>query len=321
MSRPRYTRAVLWALLLGAIGAQDATAQFGKIKKAVGQKGAEKAAEAAVEGATGADASCFGSRQPVVVEAFELTAVQIAKVNAGLDAEIQAAPAAIKEYDARQKSADQEQQAYSKSLDAYAKRKAEYDKCVDEAQAADAPKSEALRKSVDTAGEALAGDVNAQDMEKLGQRAQAALERINAGKGTAEDRKTMEEFQRVMGGIQAQTAQIMAKSQESSAFDQAAQARIDKACGKAPEEPKAPASVSGGAKTTAQIIQEAGAKGAGMSVAEYVALREPPVSAAMNNTVVKAGKGKSQGEADEINKQLQDTRQKLCAMRKANVPI
>jgi hypothetical protein len=310
MSPSRFNSIVLLLLLAPAAGGSgDAAAQIGRIKKAV----ADKAADA------GKKSACIPERPPAFVKTVGLSAAQIAKINQGLDAEIQRTPAARAEYEQRLKQSDQETQAYQKAHAAWEKKNEQYQACADKVREADAKKSDALRGRVEASGDKTKGAVDTTQMMEMAKKAQAAAERVTNGTATAADRQTLAEFQRMMAGVQASAMQTGAAMQEAQAFDQEAEARVEKACGKKPEEPKAPAMAG---PTPERAGQEAGAKAAGMDVAAYASARETLIALVMSNTVVKAD-GSSQGaqaEADAINSAIQEAAKKVCDMKKAGVP-
>jgi len=320
MSRARFPCVALLVFLTVAPGgSRHAAAQVGRLKQAITGKAAE----------TGKAAACIPNRPPTVVESITLTPVQITKINAGLDAELARHPAARKEYEQRLKAADRENEAYQKAHGDWEKRNEQYNKCAAKVQEADAKKSEELHARSEAAGEKTKSEADEDRLVKQAERAQAAAERVSQGQGTAEDRETLAEFQRNMAGLQAAGAETQAAMQESAAFEQGAEARVEKACGKKPEEPKAPSSLG---QTPERAAQEAGAKAAGMDIPAYGAARDLLVGFVMSNTVVKPGKsseasgaggeGKgSQSEADATNEAMRDAAKKICEMRKAGVPI
>ncbi len=308
MSRSRFQRVVfLLALLTAAGGTTDAAAQFKKFKKIV----ADKAGDA------GTTAACVPSRPPTYVQTANLTAAQMAAINAGIDAEIETAPAVFEEADREQKAADQETKAYEKARADYDKRNEKYQACADKVTTADAATSEQLNQRADAAGAGAAGGMTEDELTKLGERAAAASERVSRGQGTAEDRQTLAEFQRIMAGVQASGSQAMAAQQESSEFDRQQDARIEKACGARPVEPAAPA----GARLPGDKIRAAGAKKAGMSDGDYAVGREELIGLAMSNAVVKPSGKVSQESADAMNEAIKEAGKKICTMQKAGVPL
>jgi hypothetical protein len=298
---------LLLVLLIAAGGASDAAAQFKKLKKAIGDKATD----------AGSSAACIPDRPPTVVQTVNLTAAQMAAVNAGLDAEIQAAPVAFEEADREQKASEKEAKEYEKARADYDKRNEKYQACADKVTTADAAKSEQLNQRAEAAGEGAASGMTDVDLEKLGKRAQEAGERVSRGQGTAEDRQTLADFQRVMAGVQASSDQAMTAQQESSDFDQQQAARVEKACGATPVEPAVPA----GAKLPGDKIRTAGAKKAGMSDGDYAVGREELIGLAMSNALVKSSGKVSQDEADKMNQAIKEAGKKICAMRKEGIPI
>jgi len=308
VSRSRLHRVVLVLFFLVAAGdAPDAAAQFNKLKKALGDQATE----------AGNPAGCVPARPPTYVETVNLTAAQMAAINAGFDAEIQTAPVAFEEADRQQKAAEKEAKEYEKARADYDKRNEKYQACADKATAADAARSDELNQTAETASGAVGDQVNEADLEKLAARAAAAAERVSQGKGTAEDRQTLAEFQQVMAGIQTSGAQAASAQQEASEHTRQQDARLEKACGTRPVEPVPPA----GADLPGQKIREAGAKAAGMSDRDYAAGREEMIALAMGNAVVKPSGKVSQDEADAMNTAIKEAGKKVCALRKAGAPL
>jgi hypothetical protein len=315
MSRARYQcAAMLLFLTIAPGGARHAAAQIGRLKKVVAGKAVE----------SGQVAACVSNRPPTFVESIGLTAAQIAKINAGLDAEMAAYPAARKEYEQRAKESDRENEAYQKAHADYEKRYEQYSKCAAKVQEADARKSDSLQARTDAVGDRAKAEVDEDRMVKLAERAQAAAERVSKGVGTAEDRATLAEFQKSMAPLQSVGTEAQASMQESAEFKKGADARLEKACGKKPEEPQPPAGLG---KSPERAAQEAGAKAAGMDAQAYAEARDALIGAAMSNTMVKPGKssgagaGGSQSEADAINDGIRAAAKKICDMRKAGIPI
>jgi hypothetical protein len=310
---------LLVCVCLAAGHAPEAAAQFGKLKKAAEKQAAGSAANvatgAATEAATGG--SCVPlDRPPIQVDAVPLTAAQMAKVNAGLDAEIAAAAGAKQEADRQQKQAEQDQKAYEKAQTDYDKRKQAYDACSAKITEEAGAKSEALNKKAEASQGNVLGGVTQEQIEEQGKKAQAAAQRISEGKGTAEDRKTLADFQAMMAKVQSGSAQMMAVSQESSALNAETAKRIETECGKEPVAPVAPSSAGG----AADVISSAGAKAAGVDASTWRQWREDMIALAMSNTVVKPGKV-SQADADAMNQSIKDTGKKICDLKKAGVPI
>jgi membrane protein involved in colicin uptake len=321
MSRARFRCAALLLLLaIAPGGARHAAAQIGRLKKVVTGKAVE----------SGKLAACMPDRPPTIVQSISLTPAQIAKINAGLDAELATHTAARKAYEQRLKASEKENEAYQKAHGDWEKKYEQYSKCADKVREADAKKSEELNARSEAAGD-KAKELDEERMMKLAERAQAAAERVSKGVGTAEDRATLAEFQKSMAPVQAIGAETQAAMQESAEFNKGADARVEKACGKKPEEPKAP---EGMGKSPERAAQEAGAKAAGMDAQAYAEARDLLLGFVMSNTVVQSGKssdasGESQGQgangspsgADATNQGIRDAAKKICEMRKAGVPI
>jgi hypothetical protein len=321
MSRARFhCAALLLFLTIAPGGARQAAAQIGRLKKVVAGKAVE----------SGKLAACMPDRPPTFVPSISLTPAQIAKINAGLDAELATHSAARKEYEQRLKASEKENEAYQKAHAEWEKKNEQYNKCADKVQEADAKKSDELNARTGAAGDKAKG-LDEERMMKLAERAQAAAERVSKGQGTAEDRATLAEFQKSMAPVQAMGAEAQAAMQESAEFKKGADARVEKACGKKPEEPKAP---EGMGKSPERAAQEAGAKAAGMDAQAYAEARDLLLGFVMSNTVVAPGNssdgaGASQGQgangsssgADATNQALRDAAKKICEMKKAGVPI
>jgi len=324
MSRARFQcAALLLFLTIAPGGARHAAAQIGRLKKVVTGKAVE----------SGKLAACMPDRPPTIVQSISLSPAQIAKINAGLDAELATHSAARKEYEQRLKASEKENEAYQKAHAEWEKKNEQYNKCADKVQEAETRKSDSLQARTDAAGDRAKAEVDEERMVKLAERAQAAAERVSKGVGTAEDRATLAEFQKSMAPLQSIGTEAQASMQESAEFKKGADARLEKACGKKPEEPKAP---EGMGKSPERVAQEAGAKAAGMDAQAYAEARELLLGFVMGNTVVASGKssdgaGASQGQgqgangsssgADATNQGLRDAAQRICAMRKAGVPI
>ncbi len=292
----------------GVPGAADAQIG-GRIKKALAGKATDEVKTAA----------CVPDRPPTVVPSIPLSVAEIAGVNAGLDAEIAAAPEVEKKAADEQKKADAEAKAYEKARADYEKAHEKWSKCRDKVAAADQATSEAMHAKTNKATGELAGGIDTTRLMALAEKAQAASQRVAEGKGTAEDRKTLAEFQAMMNPIGANAAATGAAMQQASEFDQGAAARIEKACGKEPQPPREPES----ATSPEQALQKAGAKAAGMDLEDYRVARELVIGWAMSNTVVGGGGGGagSKSEADAQNAAIKDAAGKICEMRKAKVPV
>jgi len=299
--------------------APEAVAQFGKLKKAAAQKAADATVNAGVNAAT--DAATGGScvpldRPPIQVDAVPLTATQMAKINAGLDAEIAAAPGAKQQAEQQQKAAEQDQKAYEKARTDYEKRSSAYDGCVAKISGEADAKSEALNQKAQASQENVMGGMTKEQIEEQGKKAQAAAQRISEGKGTAEDRQTLADFQAMMAKVQSGSAQMIAVSQESQQLNAETTKGVDTECGKKPEAPVAPPNAGG----AVDVISAAGAKAAGVPVSTWRQWREDMIALAMSNTVVKPGKI-SQADADAMNQSIKETGKKICDLKKAGVPI
>ena len=187
MSLSAGCRVAIALLVIATLGAPgSAEAQFKKLKNAV----TGKAADQAVEGVTG---SCFGGRRPTVVASLPLSAEEIARVSAGLDAELAAAPDIEKQKADMEKKADADQKAYDKAKADYDKAYEKYSKCRDKFQESDNAQREAINAKNEKASQDLAAGIDTAKIMKMAEKAQMASQRIAEGKGTAEDRKTAAE--------------------------------------------------------------------------------------------------------------------------------
>jgi len=315
---------LLLCALIVAGHTSEAAAQFGKLKKAAGQKAAEEAAGKAAESTTGS--ACIPARPPIMVEAVPLTAAQMAKINAGLDAEIAAAATAKQEADKQDKEFQERQKAYDKAYAEYDKRNGPWNECARKVSDEDVAKSDAMNRNASGQGDAIMGGMSQEDLEKLAERAQAAAQRVSEGKGTAEDRKTLAEYQQVMAGIQGRAGAAIAAQQETQKYQQGSDARVEAKCGKRPVAPEQPAQ----AQSTWDVVSAAGAKAAGVPASTWRQWREDQLALATSNTVVKADKGGEKdgkdgasggNDAATMNQQIKATAQKICAMKKAGVPM
>ena len=195
-SRLRYIVLLLFVVVAAGIP-RDAAAQLGRLKKAVENKAANKAVEAAV-----------ANRPPTKVKKITLTSAQIAKLNQGLRAELAKAAVAQKEYEQQQKQFQQETKAHDKSRAAYDKTNESYNRCREKFTEVDQAKSDALRGEAEKSAQAAGKTEDEQaKLEALAARAAAAAERVANGTGTAEDRKTLAEFQGVGKELASQGAQ------------------------------------------------------------------------------------------------------------------
>jgi hypothetical protein len=298
-------------LALLAIGAvaiaflpSESQAQFSKLKKS----------------ATAAAASAAGvpTSPPRYVDNIDVTPDQVTQVNTGLQAEIDAAPQATKEAEAQQKQQEKAQESYDAAVADYEKKDQKYTACEEKLVREADPDKAALAKKSDAAQQSAAvGNSEEAQIEAQAKAAQAAAERIQAGKGTPADEKTIADFQKTMAAVQSRGMAAVSTAQEASAYDQALTEKIQKTCGAKPVRPTSP---SGSQVTATEVIQSAGAKAAGMALAAWLPLREKVIGYAQSNTQVKPGKI-PEADANAINTGLGVTRQRVAAMQKANVPI
>lgn len=283
----------------------SASAQLGKLKK--------KATEAAA-GAAGVPTTA-----PKYVAKVNLTSAQIAQANKGLEAEAAQAPGILKSAEDAQKDYEKAQEKYQKDYDAYSRADDKYRACKEKIEEADRPKREALEAK---GSEQHDIQVDETKMQALAEKAKVAAERVQAGTATAEDRKTLQDFQQYMAGVQAQASGAMAATTQASnelqAFAKDQQARIEKTCGAEPQRPRDPKQ---GPRMAQDQILDAGAAASGVQRSQWQALREEVIALAMSNTRVKSGAGTSEDEANAINQQIELAQQNVQALKKAGVPL
>lgn len=342
MSGSRFRCVMLLLFVVVAAGIpRDAVAQVKRLKKAVENKAADQAVEAAV-----------ANRPPTKVKNITLTSAQIRQLNKGLRAELATAAVAQKEYEQQQKKYEQDTKAYEKSMADYDKTNGAYNRCRDKFSEADQAKSDELRGKAEKSGQA-AGKTEDElaTLEAKAARAAAAAERVANGTGTAEDRAILAEFQGIGKELSSQGARAGADMQASSEYDQGAQARLEKACGKEPQAPTAPTSPG---NSPGEVVRQAGADAAGVPQYQYAVWRDEGTAYAESNTEVEpsdgagggggnnkdpndkdpkdkssnsgdsggaSGGGVSAEEAKAINEGIQETRVILAEMKKANIPI
>src|SRR6185312_5788151 len=116
----------------------------------------------------------------------------------------------------------------------------------------------------------------------------------------------------------------VAAQQETQKYQQGSDARVEAKCGKRPVAPEQPAQ----AQSTWDVVSAAGAKAAGVPASTWRQWREDQLALATSNTVMKGDDkdkkdkdGASANGADAINQQIKATAGKICAMRKAGVPM
>lgn len=292
-------------LSLAAAPLAPAHAQFGKLKK--------KAAAVALETAG------LPTKPPTYVKSVGLTVAQFKQLAAGLTAEIAKAPSAQKEYEQQMKQLEHQTQDYEKARSDYDKKMIAYNACVDRVSAAESAKRDSVQARLTKSMEAVPQNQSQQDqLLALAEKAKQAAQRISEGKGTAEDRQTLAEYQKAMAPIQAGGQQAAAAMQEMSTADSVAAAHVKQACGQEPQEPAPPPSAPSGA---ADIIQAAGAAAAGVSQGDYRMWREEGIAYAESNTIVQSSDKTSNDEAEALNNGIKEIATLVAEMKKKGVPL
>lgn len=301
MKRSSAAAAIAAIICLTAV--TDAAAQLGKLKKAAGDKAAQAAG--------------VSTKKTVTVDQIGLTVADLQALQKGIKAEVDAAPAILKQAEEDQKKLEKAQEQYSRDLDAYTKASDKYTKCRDKLVESEQPQEDALAKK----GEAEAEKANMDDSEQAAlearaMRAQEAAAKVAAGTATAEDRKTLADFQQAMAGIGARGNAAAAASNELSTFKQGQAGRIKAKCG---DEPKSPQMPGGGNQYTfaADRFQQTGREAAGMDAQPYRLKREELISLCGNGAVV----AESNPNSSPLNNGLKDACPIVLEMEKARVPI
>lgn len=297
------SKSIRAALLLGlcALLPATASAQLGKLKK--------KATEAA------AGAAGVPTTTPKYVPKVNITSEQLAAVNKGLQAEIAQAPGIIKAAEDAQKDREKAQAKYEKDVQAYDAAHAKWESCRDRIVSADTAEARSKAKKAEDASNI---QLNEEQMQALALKAQEAAQRIQAGKGTAEDQKTLADFQKYMAGVQGQAMGSMAATNEAAAFNQQTIAKVEKTCG---GEPRAPANPNqGSGKMAQEQISDAGAAASGIAKPQWFAMRDEAIALASSNTRVQGGAGTPDAEAAAINQQIEVTQRTLEEIKKKGLP-
>lgn len=307
MSRPCLALAALGVVAL-AYAPSPLQAQLGKLTK--------KATDAA---ASAAGVPTSNARS---VKKIDLTAAQIGQVNAGLEVAVKKGPEIIKAW-------EKEQEAYTKAMEDYNKKKEKFDKCVEAEKEKGREKMEAVNKKSDKASQDLtAATPDSAMLVNKARAAQEAAERVKNGTATAADRQTLAEFQQMMGGVSGNVGAMQAAMQEGQAVQEAVADSIAKKCGGEPKPPTAPGSSSTSAgkatrapTSAAEAINQASASAAGMSEDEYRLMKEKAMGYAASNTQVQGGTDTPPDQAKAINDGLAQTRDLMAQANKANVPL
>lgn len=303
MSHP--ARSAALAAVALAVASSLAHAQLG---------GLTKKAKQAVSGE--ANKAVAAQIPPKEVDALpcNLTYEDLEAAEKGMQAELAAAPTAEKEAEQKQKNADAERKNYEKARTEYDKKSQAWGACRDKVQ-----NDPAAKKKLDEleAKARASGDItyDEEEIKALALRAQAAAERIGSGRGTPEDEKAMQEFQRATAKMQGQANAAISANQEVSAYERERQAVFEKTCGAEPKAPTAPGSDYYSAE---KILQEKGAAATGLPTSKYALIRE---CAIMASTVRLRSKNVGQEAADRINKKLEELQQLTTQMRAAKVPL
>lgn len=282
-------------------------AQFGGLKKKAQQAVEGKATDKAV-----------AQIPPQQVDALpgNISSADLDAAIKGMNAELAAAPGAEKEAEARQKAAASEEKAYEKASADYEKQRKTWDACVDRVRndPVAAKKSKEAADKAEKASKKASDDIDQDALEAKARQAQAAAERIAAGKGTAADQKVMADFQAEIAKVQQGGNAAMAAAREEQALSAEQEAKI-KACGAEPQAPKRP---EGLGWSPERVMLQKGAEAAGKPEQQYALLRE---FAIMSGGMRVTSKKYSQDEATRINAQLDAIRDLTGRMRAAKVPL
>jgi hypothetical protein len=305
MIRPARRPATLVLILaFASVASTEAHAQFGKLKK--------KAAAMAVE------ASGVPTKPPTYVKSTTMTAAQLKQLNSGLGAMISKAPTAQKEYEQANKNLERQTQDYQKAQTEYDKKAASYNACVDRIRTVENAKHDSLAAKADQSLQAnQMNESQEAQMITQAEKAQAAAERVANGTATAADRQTLADFQKTMAGVSAKSQQAASSMQEVSAADQAAAARLEKECGKAPVEPTPPASAPSSPR---DILQKAGAEAAGTNANQFAVWLDDGDGYVQSNTVAQPGGEMTEQQASDFNAALKVTDSLLVQFKKTGVP-
>ena len=298
------TRAASLTTILLAAAVATGQAQIGGLLKKGTNAAAGKATDAAVAQVP---------PQKVDVLPCAVTYEQLAALEKGLQAELDAAPSAKKEAEQRQKAAESEQKAYDKSLDDYNKKNEAWGSCRDKVinDPVARQKAEAAGARTEAASQQAAGAVDEQQMMAMAEKAQAAAQRVSNGTATAADRQTLADYQAYMAKVSQAGNAALAGAQEQQALSAEQQAKLAK-CGEEPKRPTAPSSLGWSPE---RLLLETGAKAAGMDPVTYLAVRDCAIKSANLRLNDK------NPDAARMNSKLQEVQNTLGAMRSAKVPI
>jgi len=293
------------AFLLAALCA-DGHSQIGGLLKKGKNAAAGKATDAAV-----------AQVPPTTVDVLPCAATydELAALEKGLKAELDAAPAAKKEAEDRQKASEAERKAYEQASADYTKKDQAYEACRDKVlnDPAAKKKSEDLAATMDARSK-KAGDVDQAALEAQAAKAQAAAQKVANGTATAADRQVLADFQAMMAGISKNTDAVVATSNEATALNKEQEEKMKK-CGAAPQAPKAPSSLDWSPE---RVVLEKGAAAAGMDPMKYTVVRDCAIKSA---NLRLSSKNMSESEAKRMNDKLAEIQQTMNAMRAAKVPV
>jgi hypothetical protein len=243
---------------------------------------------------------------------------QLKQLNSGLGAMISKAPTAQKEYEQANKNLERQTQDYQKAQTEYDKKAASYNACVDRIRTVENAKHDSLAAKADQSLQAnQMNESQEAQMITQAEKAQAAAERVANGTATAADRQTLADFQKTMAGVSAKSQQAASSMQEVSAADQAAAARLEKECGKAPVEPTPPASAPSSPR---DILQKAGAEAAGTNANQFAVWLDDGDGYVQSNTVAQPGGEMTEQQASDFNAALKVTDSLLVQFKKTGVP-
>lgn len=289
------------AALISLTAAPDAAAQLGKLKKAATDKAAQAAG--------------VPTKAPVMVDRIGLTTADLKALEAGISAELAAAPGILRQAEEDQKNREKAQEKYSKDYEAYQKASEKFTTCRDKLVAKERPQEEALEKKHEAeVKKADMGESEQAALEAQAMKAQEAAQKVANGTATAEDRKTLQEFQQMAAGLSTRGTAPMASANELTEFQKGQLGRITASCGAEPQAPKSP---GGGAQMASEQIKDAGAKASGMDARQYVLKREELIGLCGSGAMVAPASPNS----SELNDGLKAACPKVAEMQKAGVPI
>jgi len=240
---------------------------------------------------------------------------ELAALEKGLKAELDAAPAAKKEAEDRQKASEADRKAYEQATADYTKKDQAYEACRDKVMndPAAKKKSDEMAAKMDASNQ-KAGDIDQAALEAQAAKAQAAAQKVANGTATAADRQVLADFQAMMAGISKNSNAAVAVSAEATALNKEQEEKMKK-CGEAPQAPKAPSSLDWSPE---RVLLEKGAGAAGMNPEKYKVVRDCAIKSA---NLRLSSKNTPEGEAKRINDKLAEIQQTMNSMRAAKVPV